>query len=102
MLREFQGEFGPNSMIPVRQGVITLSQPMKDTKADLEAKHIVFDNPIDQWCFINTHVKTDVNGNIQPVKSLDRTRRIDGTAAYLCAYKVLQDKRGEYINLNKE
>jgi len=102
LLREFQGEFGPNSMIPVRQGVITLSQPMKDTKADLEAKHIVFDNPIDQWCFINTHVKTDLNGNIQPVKSLDRTRRIDGTAAYLCAYKVLQDKRGEYINLNKE
>ena len=47
-------------------------------------------------------MKTDVNGNIQPVKSIDRTQRIDGTAAYLCAFKVLRDKAGEYINMNKE
>lgn len=102
LLREFKAEFGELAMIPVRQGVITLSQPMKDTKADLEANRIVFDNPIDQWCFINTHVKTDVNGNIQPIKSADRTQRIDGTAAFLDAYTVLCDKKGEYINLNKE
>ena len=38
LLREFQMEFGEKSMIPVRQGVITLSQPMKDLKADLQAK----------------------------------------------------------------
>ena len=31
MLREFQTEFGEKSMIPVRQGVITLSQPMKES-----------------------------------------------------------------------
>ena len=102
LLKEFAAEFGENAMIPVRQGVITLSQPMKDTKADLQAKRIVFDSPIDQWCLINTNIKTDVNGNIQPVKSADHTQRIDGTAAYLDAYKVLQDKQGEYINLNKE
>ena len=102
LLSEFRGEFGPTAMIPVRQGVISLSQPMKDAKADLQAGRVVYDNPIDQWCFINTHVKTDVNGNIQPVKQLDRTQRIDGTAAYLCAYKVLCDKRLDYINLNKE
>jgi len=102
LLKEFTVEFGPASMIPVRQGVITLSEPMKNTKADLQAKRIVFDNPIDQWCLINTHVKTDVNGNIQPVKSADRTQRIDGTAAYLDAYKVLQDKMSEYLNLNQE
>jgi len=102
LLQDFKGEFGANAMIPVRQGVITLSEPMKNTKADLEAKRIVFDNPIDQWCFINTNIKTDVNGNIQPVKSADRTQRIDGTAAYLDAYRVLMDKGSEYINLNKE
>ena len=102
LLTEFKGEFGQTAMIPVRQGVISLSQPMKDTKADLQAKRLVYDNPIDQWCFINTHVRTDVNGNIQPVKSLDRTQRIDGTAAYLCAYKVLKDKMLDYINMNKE
>lgn len=102
LLQDFKGEFGANAMIPVRQGVITLSEPMKNTKADLEAKRIVFDNPIDQWCFINTNIKTDVNGNIQPVKSADRTQRIDGTAAYLDAYRVLMDKGSEYIDLNKE
>lgn len=102
LLAEFKGEFGQNAMIPVRQGVITLSEPMKNVKADLQAKRIVSTNPIDQWCLINTHVKTDVNGNIQPIKSPDRNRRIDGTAALLDAYRVLMDKQGEYINLNKE
>ena len=102
LLADFKAEFGSNALIPVRQGVISLSQPMKDTKADLQAKRVIYDSPIDQWCLINTNVKTDVNGNIQPVKSIDRTQRIDGTAAYLCAFKVLRDKAGEYINMNKE
>ena len=83
-------------MIPIRQGVITLSQPMKDLKADLQAGLIVYnDNPIDKWCFFNTSVKTDVNGNIQPVKGLDSRDRIDGTLALLDGYKVLKDKMDE-------
>lgn len=102
LLWDFKCEFGPNAMIPVRQGVITLSEPMKNLKADLQAKRIVYDNPIDQWCLINTCIKTDVNGNIQPIKSADRTQRIDGTAAFLDAYRVLMDREGEYTNLNKE
>jgi len=102
LLREFQAEFGKNSMIPVRQGVITLSQPMKDLAADFKAHRIIYNNnPIDKWCLINTKAKTDINGNIQPVKNLDPRNRIDGTISLLCAYKVLQDKRGQYINMNK-
>lgn len=100
MLREFQTEFGENSMIPVRQGVITLSQPMKELKADLQAKKIIYnDHPIDKWCFFNTSVKTDVNGNIQPVKGLDSRGRIDGTMALIDGYKVLQDKMDEIQSL---
>ena len=102
LLGEFRAEFGPNAMIPIRQGVLTLSEPMKNMKADLQAKRIISDSPVDQWCLINTHVKTDVNGNIQPVKSRDRTQRIDGTVAFLCAYRALMDHAGEYVNLNKE
>ena len=102
LLAEFRSEFGQSAMIPVRQGVATLSEPMKECKADLQAKKIVFDSPIDQWCLINTHIKADVNGNIQPQKSLDRTQRIDGTAAMLDAYRVLMDKRSELVSLNKE
>lgn len=101
LIREFQAEFGKNAMIPVRQGTITLSDPMKNLAADFKAKRIIYDNnPIMKWCLINTEVKTDINGNIQPVKGLDSRKRIDGVAALIDAYKVLQDKRDQYINLN--
>lgn len=99
-LREFQMEFGEKAMIPVRQGVITLSQPMKDLKADLQSKLIVYnDHPIDKWCFYNTNVRTDINGNIQPVKGLDSRNRIDGTLALIDGYKILQDKMDEIQSL---
>lgn len=102
LLREFQMEFGQNSMIPVRQGTKSMSQPMKDLKAEFMAGNVVYNNnPIDKWCLINTSVKTDVNGNIQPVKSADATQRIDGTIALICAYKVLCDKKDVYIGLNE-
>lgn len=101
LLRDFRAEFGPNCMVPIRQGAYTLSQPMKDLRADFQAGLVVYDNnPIDKWCLINTEVKTDTNRNIQPVKSLDPRRRIDGTVALLCGYTVLQDKKDMYINLN--
>ena len=101
LLRDFKAEFGPNCMVPIRQGPYTLSQPMKDLRADFQAGLVVYDNnPIDKWCLINTEVKTDANRNIQPVKSLDPRRRIDGTVALLCGYTVLQDKKDLYINLN--
>ena len=101
LIREFQAEFGRNAMIPVRQGTITLSDPMKNLAADFKAKRIIYDNnPILKWCLINTEVKTDINGNIQPVKGLDSRKRIDGVAALIDAYKVLQDKRDQYVNLN--
>lgn len=103
LLRDFRAEFGKNSMIPIRQGVYSLSQPMKDMKADFCAHNIVYNNnPIDKWCLINTMLKTDINGNVQPIKALDKRRRIDGTMALLFAYKVLGDKKNSYIGLNRK
>lgn len=100
LLREFESAFGPKVMVPVRQGVATLSAPMKDLKAELQAKNVVYDNnPIDKWCFANTAVKTDINGNIQPVKGVDSRNRIDGTLALLDSYVVLRDKYDEYQSL---
>lgn len=99
-LREFEGEFGKTAMVPVRQGVATLSAPMKDLASDLKEKLIVYDNnPIDKWCLANTQVKTDINGNIQPVKGVDARNRIDGTIALINGYVVLQDKEDEYLSL---
>lgn len=100
LLRAFQDEFGANVMIPIRQGVLTLSTPMKDLKADFRAKKVIYNNnPVDMMCFLNTDSKADINGNIQPVKTDDPRKRIDGFAALLDAYVVLQNKKDEYLSL---
>lgn len=101
LLRRFTSEFGKNCMVPVRQGVITLSEPMKELSALLKAKEVVYDNnPILKWCLMNTEVRADINGNIQPCKGRDNRRRIDGTAALLDAFTVFRARRDKYINLN--
>ena len=100
LLEEFKGEFGVNVMVPVRQGVVTLSQPMFDLKADFEAHKIIYNNnPIDKMCLLNTEARADINGNIQPCKSLDVRKRIDGAAALLDAYVIFQEKKTEYQSI---
>lgn len=100
LLREFEGAFGASVMVPVRQGVATLSNPMKDLRAEFGSHNIIYNNnPIDKWCLANTAVKTDINGNIQPIKTDDPRRRIDGTLALIDAYVVLQDRFDEYTSL---
>lgn len=92
--------FGPTAMIAVHQGKKTLSDPMKRLKNDLESKVVVYNNnPIDKWCLANTSYEEDKNGNIQPHKTSKPTRRIDGTAALLDAYTILQDKQEEYESM---
>ena len=95
----FSDEFGGNVLVPVRQGTMTLSNPMKDLKADFMEHRVIYDNPIDEWCLLNTDIKSDINGNIQPCKTDTRTQRIDGTAALLDAYVVYQNKRDELLTL---
>lgn len=102
LLAQFRAEFGDKCMIPVRQGVYTMSRPMKDLAADFAEGNVIYDNnPIDKWCLFNTEVKTDINGNIQPVKKTDRTQRIDGSVALICGYIVLQDNKDKFIYLNE-
>ncbi len=99
-VEEMKGYFGEESMIPVIQGKKTLSGPMKKLGADLESKLIIYNNnPIDKWCLSNTAIDVDKNDNIQPIKTSNQRRRIDGTAALLNAYVVLQDKMQDYINM---
>ncbi|WP_342541035.1 terminase TerL endonuclease subunit [Heyndrickxia sp. FSL K6-6286] len=100
LLREFKSEFGNESMIPIRQGVATMSQPLKELKADLSSNIIVHNgNPIDMWCLSNAEIKADINGNIQLVKGIDNRKRIDGVVSLACGYIVLKDKWDNYINL---
>jgi phage terminase large subunit-like protein len=88
---------GSNNVEVVRQGVQTLSQPMKQLKADLRDNRIIDDNnPIDHWCNLNLAAKVDVNENVQPVKKAGSTTRIDGFMAMLDAYIELLRHEDEY------
>lgn len=99
-VEEMQGHFGQEAMIPIAQGKQTLSMPMKLLGADLEAKRIIYNNhPIDKWCLSNTAIDVDKNLNIQPNKTNNQRRRIDGTAALLNSYVVLQEKKNDYLNM---
>ena len=89
-------QYGFN-MIRCIQGAKTLSLPMQQLGADLQAKKINYNNnPILKWCLTNTGVQTDRNGNIVPIKAQSPKRRIDGTASLLDAYVGLVDHYNEF------
>ena len=98
-VEEMKNVFG-DIMVPVHQGKKTLSAPMKNLGADLEKKLIVYNNnPVDKWCLMNTAIDVDKNDNIQPIKTSNTRRRIDGTAALLDAYVVLEEKMNDYMSI---
>lgn len=81
------------------QGAKTLSLPMQQLGADLQAKKINYNNhPILKWCLTNTGIQTDRNGNIVPIKAQSAKMRIDGTASMLDSYVGLYEHRNEFIN----
>lgn len=87
------------NLVKCFQGVKTLSLPMQKLGADLQAKKINYNNnSLLKWCITNTGVKTDVNGNIQPVKAQSPKYRIDGLASLLDAYVGLTDHYQEYLD----
>lgn len=85
------------TMEKVRQGVFTLSEPMKQLEADLKNHIVIYDNnPVLKWCLANTQAKVDVNGNIQPTKLNSKYKRIDGAVALIIAYSVLNNYKKDY------
>ena len=85
---QLQQYVGKDRCMAVRQGPKTLSQPMKQFRAQLKGDMIIDNhNPINEWCRMNVSVKSDVNANIQPVKLQGKAKnRIDGFMAEICAY----------------
>lgn len=97
---DLKNNFGESSVEAVIQGKKTLSGPMKSLGADLEAKKVIYNNnPILKWCLSNTAIDVDKNNNIQPDKTSNQRRRIDGTAGLLDAYVVLENNYEEYMSL---
>jgi phage terminase large subunit-like protein len=93
------GDLGFN-MEKVRQGIYSLSEPMKILEADLKNNVLNYNNnPILKWCLANTQAKVDLNGNIQPSKLNSKYKRIDGTVALIIAYVVLNRYKTDYENM---
>jgi len=88
------------NMEKVRQGIYSLSEPMKQLEADLKNSLVNYNNnPILKWCLANTQAKVDLNGNIQPSKLNSKYKRIDGTVALIIAYTVLNRYKLDYENM---
>lgn len=99
-VKEMIEEFGPNTVEPVIQGKRTLSSPMYSIAAELEAKHINYNNnPVLKWCMGNVAVDVDKNDNIQPMKQTNKRLRIDGFASLLDAYVSYERNMEDYLNL---
>lgn len=91
--------FGEGFVENVPQEPRCLNNPMRKLEADLRAKHVNYNNQYgDFWCFRNTGVKLDKLGRAQPAK-MHKTQRIDGTAAAVCCYTMLEWYRSEFMLL---
>ena len=96
-VEEMKQTFGEHVMEPVIQGKKTLSSPMKSLGADLESKRIIYNNnPILKWNLTNVAVDVDKNDNIQPMKTSNAKKRIDGFASLLDAYVALEKNIESY------
>lgn len=88
---------GAKNVMPVAMGSKSLSAPMKQLKAEMRSGRIVDNgNGLDHTCNMNCTIKTDVNGNIQPLKKDGATARIDGFIALLCGYIYLINNWEDY------
>lgn len=99
-VEEMHNTFGKETWQAVIQGKKTLSGPMKNLGADLENNIINYNNnPILKWCLTNTAIDIDKNDNIQPIKTSNPRRRIDGLASLLDAYVQLERIQEAYMSV---
>lgn len=100
LVQSMEERFGEDIMVPVAQGKQTLSGPMKNLAADMTAGRIIYDNnPVLKWCMANVAVDVDRNDNIQPCKTSNPRKRIDGFASLLDAYTAYEQNKEDYMNL---
>lgn len=100
LVQSMTERFGEDIMAPVAQGKKTLSGPMKNLAADLKAKRVIYNNnPILKWCMANVAVDVDRNDNIQPCKTSNPRKRIDGFASLLDAYTAYETYKEDYMNM---
>lgn len=99
-VEDMKMRFGKETMQPVIQGKKSLSSPMKSLGADLSKKRIIYNNnPILKWNLTNVSIDVDRNDNIQPIKTSNPKKRIDGFASLLDAYVIYENNLEDYTNV---
>ena len=99
-VEDMKQNFGEAIMEPVIQGKRTLSGPMKNLGADLASKKIIYNNnPILKWNLTNVAIDVDKNDNIQPMKTSNSKKRIDGFASLLDAYVAYERNIENYLSM---
>lgn len=81
-------------LVSVRQGFMSLSQPMAELKHLLDEKRLIYqDNPVFAWMLSNVQLEEDRNGNWMPSKKdSNASSKIDAVSATLDAlYCYLQE-----------
>ncbi|WP_424162887.1 terminase large subunit [Bacillus amyloliquefaciens] len=87
------------TMVEIRQGVATLSEPTKDFRAKVKAKKVIHPkNDLLTWAMGNAVTKMDAQENIMLDKSKS-TQRIDPAAALINAY-VRASQINNEVDLN--
>lgn len=97
--RRFEDLIGTGVAEQVLQTTVSLSEPMRAMEAELTNHRVKYNqNPVFRWNLENISVETDKNGYIKPKKNFGNPRnRIDGGAAALNCYAMLQRNRTEFM-----
>lgn len=92
-------EYGFDTEI-VYQRPEVLNQSIKMVEADLKSRLINYnDNEVDKWCFGNTALKVDSQGNGLLVKIDGQTsRKIDGSVSLVIVYEIFRRYMTDFKN----
>lgn len=83
----------------VYQSPIVMSQPMKMVEADLKDRLIVGNTEIDKWCFSNTSLQINAQGQGMAVKMDNMSsRKIDGAITTIILYEIYRRYRLDFTN----
>ena len=80
-----QAEENGMNLMPYSMSIGSLNRPTKElARLILSDKVVLYDNPIDNFCFSNVVIKRDYNDNERPTKE-SRENKIDGVVAMIMA-----------------
>jgi len=72
-------------LVPFSQSIASLNRPTKElARLIMSGKVVIYDNPIDRFCFQNVVIKRDYNDNERPTKE-SYNNKIDGVMAMIMA-----------------